>query len=799
MSFAEVCVSLPAGRRQLFTYCIPPGMKVVPGSGVWVPFGARVTQGIVVRLAEVTAVEAVRSLTGLIQVEPVLSPVQLDLACWVAEYYLSPLFDALALFLPPGFVRSVEARLSLTEGYRNCDDTLSADGLRVACLLKEKGELALNVLEKAVGKGVAGRGVPDLLNRGYAAKTFEAAPPRVRPKTEFYVGLAPAQSSEAPVLKRSPRREALFNYLREQSEAVPLSQLRAVGFSRNTVKALAETGAVVTEERAVIRRPFISGDMAPDEPRHPTPAQARAITAINDSLAAGRSDIFLLHGVTGSGKTEVYLQALAQAVRLGKQGIVLVPEIALTSQTAEHFASRFPGKVAVLHSGLSLGEQYDTWHDIRNGVYDVVVGARSAVFAPLLRLGLIVVDEEHEWTYKQDRTPCYHARTVALRLAALNGAVVVLGSATPDVESYYLAETGVYRLLELPERLTPYHGAPLPAVQVIDLRIELKAGNRSIFSSALQDGIRRALVLDEQIILFFNRRGSATMVQCRTCGHTVACPSCSIALNHHSAEEILVCHQCGRKRLVPKKCPICGSQRIRYLGLGTQKVTEEAAIFFPAARLLRWDSDAARGKNAHADILAKMRRHEADMLIGTQLVAKGLDLPLVTLVGVVSADTSLGLPDFRAGERTFQLLTQVAGRPGRGARPGHVIVQTYTPEHYAIQAAATHDYKGFYKREIEYRHALGNSPFSQLVRFTCTHVNDAQCFKRAENLKKRFAVEIQAQGLDVKIVGPAPAFVTRTHGRYRWQLMLKGSGLMEMLRKLEMPGGWLVDVDPVGL
>jgi len=798
MSFAEVCVSLPAGRRQLFTYSIPSGLDVVPGSGVWAPFGARITQGVVVELTEFAAVEGVRPLAGLIQEEPILTSTQLAAACWLADYYFAPLFEAIALFLPPGFVRQTMLRISLTERGACIETDLVPSSLEAARLLKERGALTMKALEESLGEGAARRAAADLLKRGYATKTFEVAPPRVRPKTELYVSLSPAVHGMLPVL--SSRREALINYLRRQPGAVTLAELKGAGFSRELVNALVKTGAVITEAQVITRRPFISGGTEQAIPFELTSYQQHAVATINKSLLSGHTDTFLLHGVTGAGKTEVYLQTLLHAVRSGKQGIVLVPEIALTPQTAERFAARFPGKTAVLHSGLSLGEQHDTWWDIKRGAYDVVIGARSALFAPLPRMGLIVLDEEHEWTYKQDdRVPHYHARTAALKIAQLNGATVVLGSATPDTESYYRAQAGIYRLLELPERLTPRPGALMPDVEVVDLRAELKTGNRSIFSLALVDRMRRALAAREQVILFLNRRGTAWSVQCRTCGNTVVCSSCRIAFSYHDEEESLLCHQCGRRRLVPRECPKCSSRRIRFLGIGTQKVMEEAASLFPEARLLRWDSDAARGKDAHAGILARMRRHEADVLVGTQLVAKGLDLPLVTIVGVVSADTALGLPDFRAGERTFQLISQVAGRSGRGERPGRAIIQTYAPEHYAVQAAAAHDYRGFYRREIEYRRMLGVPPFSQLVRLSFAQTKEKVCLREAEDLKARLLAEIQTRGLSVTVIGPAPAFVARARGRYRWQLILKGNNSTEVLRGIDLPRGWIVDVDPVGV
>ncbi|MBA7706195.1 Primosomal protein N' [subsurface metagenome] len=535
-----------------------------------------------------------------------------------------------------------------------------------------------------------------------------------------------------------------------------------------------------------------------------TIAQEMAFRSISQSLGQELKEqpkVFLLHGVTGSGKTEIYLQALAEAVRSGKRGIVLVPEIALTPQTIERFASRFPDKVAVLHSQLSLGERFDEWQSIRNGEVDVVIGPRSAIFAPQPDLGIIVIDEEHEWTYKQhDKSPRYHARDVAIKLAELTGATVVLGSATPDVENFYHAQKGEYHLLQLPERVTPREGSPLPRVEVVDLRDELKAGNRSMFSRSLSQAIAKAVAGGEQVMLFLNRRGAATFIQCRDCGFVLACRRCEVPLTYHLAEDILLCHQCNYRMPVPQLCPQCQSRRIKFLGVGTQKLEQEAGNTFSQARLLRWDSDTTRGKHSHQEILNKFRTHQADILIGTQMITKGLDLPQVTLVGVVNADTALNLPDFRAGERTFQLLSQVAGRAGRGPLGGQVIIQTYSPENYAIQAAAKHDYALFYDKEIDYRRQLNNPPFSRLASLTYTHTNDTVCQREAERMKRLLAEEIDSQGIaDLNIIGPAPAFIHRLRGRFRWQLILRGSDLATFLSPIPVPQGWAIDIDPVGL
>jgi primosomal protein N' (replication factor Y) len=508
--------------------------------------------------------------------------------------------------------------------------------------------------------------------------------------------------------------------------------------------------------------------------------------------------VFLLHGVTGSGKTEIYLRALERAISLGKRAIVLVPEISLTPQTIRRFSARFPGSVAVLHSKLSLGEQFDEWQRIRDGDFNVVIGSRSAIFAPQPNLGLIVIDEEHEWTYKQqEQSPRYHAREVALKLAELTGSVVILGSATPDMESYRRAQLGEYRLLELSERVA---GPSLPQVEVIDMRQELKQGNRSIFSRPLQSAIAQALALGEQVILFLNRRGTASFVQCRDCGFVLRCHRCDVPLTYHGAQDDLICHQCNYRTKTPDICPNCWSRRIKFLGIGTQRVEEEMTKLFPKARLLRWDRDVTRGKGAHEEILDKFLAHDADILIGTQMLAKGLDIPLVTLVGVINADIGLYFPDFRSSEHTFQLLSQVAGRAGRGILGGRVIIQTYTPEHYAVVAAAAHNHHAFYEKELAFRREQGIPPFMRLARLIYSHTNAASCQKEAERMQQLLREEIDCSGLPQStIIGPSPAYIQRLRGRYRWQIVIRNPEPQALLSKVPIPQGWTVDIDPISL
>ncbi len=621
-------------------------------------------------------VEETREIIGVIEPRPLLSPQQVSLARWISEYYLSPLFDAVALMLPPGFERRTITFISPTPPPDGFDlSSLNAEQKQALELIREKGRLSLGQLGKTLGRKKAQSIVSQLVNRGLAAKSYELEKIRVKPKMVPYLSLAVAKTEaeeEAANLSKAPKQASLLEYLARQNEPVPWAEAREnTKCSKATADALVKKGLARFQEVEVRREPISYKDIVPSPPLTLTSAQKSAFEAIKSGLAGGKAQTFLLHGVTGSGKTEVYLQALAETVKLGKKAIVLVPEIALTPQTIERFAARFPHRVAVLHSKLSLGEQFDEWQRIRKGDFDVVIGSRSAIFAPQPKLGLIVIDEEPEWTYKQqDKSPRYHARDVALKLASLSGATVVLGSATPDIESFYHAQKGDYRLLQLPERVTPYDGSALPKVEIVDMREELKAGNQSLFSRSLFQAIGQATANKEQVILFLNRRGAASFIQCRSCGFVMRCRRCDVPLSYHLTEDRLVCHQCNYNIKVPESCPRCGRRRIKFLGVGTQRLEQEVGYTFPQARLLRWDSDVTKGRYAHDEILSKFRAHRADILIGTQMVAKGLDLPLVTLVGVVSADTAINLPDFRGGERTFQLLSQVAGRAGRGVRGG---------------------------------------------------------------------------------------------------------------------------------
>lgn len=653
---------------------------------------------------------------------------------------------------------------------------------------------------------------------------------RVQEEPLVLLALPPAQVLDRVVaLRGGEKQRAVLGALRGRPGRVWVGGLYAeTGADLPTLRSLAERGLVSLHAEEHDRPAPMQ-----ERPARLTAEQQRAWEAIAPKLSLRRPGeepfVTLLHGVTGSGKTEIYLRALEATLAAGRRAIVLVPEISLTPQTVQRFEARFPGRVAVLHSELSQGQRYAAWNRVRCGEADVVIGPRSALFAPVKRLGLVILDEAHDTSYKQDDpipAPSYHARDAAVALGRIAGAAVVLGSATPDLVTYFRAGGGAgpgqprasYRLLELKQRVLPSRGnapagtAPLPPVRLVDLRQELRAGNRGIFSRALAEALRHTLEAGEQAILFLNRRGSATFVLCRDCGAVVRCPACDLPLAYHGlspedepevaarrpAVESLVCHHCNRRQPPPRSCPSCGGQRIRYFGLGTERVEEAVRQAWPEARLLRWDSDTASGLD-HARFLEAFAAGRADVLVGTQMIAKGLDLPRVTLVGVVSADTALNLPDYRAAEQTFQLLTQVAGRAGRSHRGGQVIVQTYNPEHYAIQAAAQHDYRRFYEQETAYRRRLGYPPYSRLVALRYSDPDTHHCRVEAERMGGWLAAEIRRLGVAATLVGPAPCFYSRLAGRSRWQIVVRARDPMPLLRDLVLPLGWQVDVDPTSL
>ncbi|HYO88575.1 MAG TPA: primosomal protein N', partial [Candidatus Limnocylindrales bacterium] len=628
-------------------------------------------------------------------------------------------------------------------------------------------------------------------------------------------------------MRKTDKVARILRVLAREHGAIDVSWLYAqTGATLKDLRRLEDEDLIILEEKNRWRDSLADQDFQPFEAPELLPAQRAVWDTIAVRMEQGEPGAFLLHGVTGSGKTEIYLRAIETALAQGKDAMFLVPEISLTPQTVRRVAARFPGLVAVVHSGLTDGERYDTWRRAREGLFRVVVGARSALYTPLPHLGLIILDEEHDHSYKQSpplHLPYYDARRVAEEMMLRVSGTLLLGSATPDVDTYHRATRGEIVRLEMPERIMGHRPsmetqavhsdelpfddahesaqalmAELPPVLIVDMRAELKGGNISIFSLALQQALSETLVRDEQAILFLNRRGQATYVFCRDCGYVVKCPRCEAPLTYHRHGQRLRCHRCGYSAPEPVACPACHSRRIKYFGAGTQQVEQAFAALFPQARTLRWDADTTGDFSAHDALLQRFINRQADVLIGTQMVTKGLDLPLVTLVGVISADVGLNLPDFRAPERTFQLLTQVAGRAGRGQLAGKVILQTYQPEHYAIQAAANHDYTTFYDREIAYRQELGYPPFRRLVRLLFRFPSEQKAREealRAAGLIREQLHKLQMSGTE--IIGPAPCFFSKDSDIYRWHLLLRGPDPLPALEGLRLPSGWFVDVDPV--
>ena len=593
-----------------------------------------------------------------------------------------------------------------------------------------------------------------------------------------------------------PAQKKLLTMLLDKP-AYTRSELRAAQISADTVERLKTAGIVDITEEQSYRDSYAHTDGQGGTVAH-TDDQLTAIAAIKPALAEETYHSFLLHGITGSGKTEIYLTAAAQARAQARQVIVLVPEIALTGQTVARFKQRFTSDVVVIHSKLSIAERFDTWERIRLGEAGIIIGARSAIFAPTPKLGLVIIDEEHELTYKQEEQPRYHAREVSIKRAALAGATVILGSATPSPETYYNAERGIHTLLTLPSRVEK---SVLPTVLPVDMRDELMQGRRGVLSESLRELLTATLDKKEQAIIVLNRRGYSTFVMCRECGHVIKCDHCSVAMVYHARGKTLGCHYCGQKAPIPDTCPACESRYIKYFGTGTQKVEEELRREFPAARVLRVDQDTTRGKTSIHTMLAEFADGKHDILLGTQMVAKGHDFKNVTAVGILAADSALNIPDFRAAERTFNLLTQAAGRAGRGDIPGKVVVQSYNPTHYAVACGARHDYSEFYRQEMEYRRELSYPPLQHLIKITVSESAEEKAAHNAENLATILR-EMILPYPDITILGPSPAAIIKVKDMYRVLIIIKAPDPRKIKQLINEAGLWqkqgvIFDVDPV--
>jgi primosomal protein N' (replication factor Y) len=822
--FVQVVVNIPTIHGR-FDYHLPDELigRVGPGCLVEVPFGRQTVQAVVLQMKELADIPETRPVSALVDPQPVLTPHQMALAEWLENETLNPLSILFDTMLPPGLSQQTDTQYSLT-GLTE-DHVRSETQSRLLELLKKRGDLRGRQLDAAFPHVEWRSSAKVLIKRGLVQAVPILLPPTVRPKMVRTVQLAcspqEAQQRTGNLGRGAAhaRRQSILELLIKEPWPVEVTWVYAVsGGNFSDLQALAEVGLVLLGEGEVWRDPLSGIQVDASQALVLTADQTAALQLILQgvqAVAEGKEvKPYLLHGVTGSGKTEIYLQAAAETLKLGRQVVILVPEIALTPQTVRRFMARFPGQVGLVHSRLSPGERYDTWRRVRQGELPVIVGARSALFAPLASPGLVVVDECHDGSYYQDDIPpVYHAVSAARAYAQVCGAALVLGSATPSVDLYYQAQRQGWFIVKLPERILAHTSQSepgvnvqpaeqsLPPVQVVDMREELKQGNRSIFSRALHDAIENTLNRGEQAILFLNRLGAATYVFCRDCGLSLKCPRCDMPLTFHQIGEStgLVCHRCNYRRQVPKKCPQCGSVNIRQMGLGTEKVESELVKIFPTARILRLDSETTRTKGAHEMILTHFANHQADILVGAQMLSKGLDLPKVTLVGVVLADVGLNLPDYRAGERAFQLLTQVAGRAGRSVLAGKVIFQSFKPDDPAIRFAAMHDYAGFYTYEIGNRRQMMYPPFSRLVRLEYRHMDARKAEDEAMSMANQLDSWIMQTGArNIELIGPAPAFFGRVNSYYRWLIILRGTDPVSILQGKPL-GEWRVCVDPISM
>lgn len=822
MRFAEIAVDSPIGHGRTFSYEIPDHMMLQIGHMVLVPFGTQILQGIVLSLENSPSVDKTKFIIEITDPEPLLDQDRLDLVKWISGYYLCTLFEACALMIPPG-IREYEAIWVYWNDLYEGDISnikLSDYQLKILNYVKSRKKTRLSKLISNFGDK-ARTSVSHLIKMNILYRETLQKDPVAKPLfiEELLITDLGRELVNLDEFKSSVKQKNLLRYMNSIDLPAKASEIRKE-YGYSVVKSLLNKKLLELKKNRVYRDPLRSYKYDNILPKDIdlTREQSEAVAIISGIMANPDSTprAVLIHGVTGSGKTEVYLEAVKECVNKGKKAIILVPEIALTPQTIERFASNFKNEIAVVHSGLSIGERFDQWHKIREGNYNVVIGSRTALFSPQPNLGLVIIDEEHEWTYKQsDMPPRYHARDVAMQLAGITRCTVILGSASPDMQSFFRANNERYKFVQLNNRYTSgvQHNTSsddrgLADVHVTDMRNELKEGNTSIFSRTLQASIEDTLSSGNQVILFLNRRGASSFSQCRSCGYVLKCKSCDVTVTFHKTQSRLICHYCNNRFKVPDRCSECNSGDFAYYGIGTQSVEDEVNKLFPLARCIRWDSDVSSNLSSHSEILEKFRSKEANVLVGTQILAKGHNLPGVTLVGAILADVGLNIPDFRSAERSFQLLCQVSGRAGRGDEKGKVIIQTYQPDHYSIVSASLQDYQRFFDIESQYRKKFFYPPYSKIIKLFYQNTSDAFAEREALRMVDELKSEQHNWGLqNIDIIGPIPGFPSRVRGHYRWQVILKGENPRLLLDRIYLrshqssygktPKGWLIDVDPV--
>ncbi|USK76475.1 primosomal protein N' [Peribacillus frigoritolerans] len=764
MDIASVIVDVPAKQTDReFDYRIPGKWNQVikPGMRVIVPFGPRMVQGFVTGLKANSDFAKLRFIKEPMDLEPILNDELLQLGDWLTKEAMCFKISALQAMLPAAMKAKYEKVIKVAEDKK---DQLPSS---IQNLFGKNDSLSW----KDVIEGENASLVQKEMQNGNLELEYNVKN-RLNKKTVRVIKslLSPMELKEmaSAISSHAKKQQELLQYFIEHQEPIPLKELlELMNTSSGTVKSLVSKGALAEMDQEIYRDPYENRVFEKSIPFTLTAEQTAALKPIQEKIHHDEHDVFLLYGVTGSGKTEVYLQAIASVIEKGKEAIMLVPEISLTPQTVKRFKERFGEQVAVMHSGLSVGEKYDEWRKIHRKEVKVVVGARSAVFAPFENLGLVIIDEEHESSYKQEETPRYHARDVAIERAKSYGCPVILGSATPTLESFARAKKNVYKLLTLSQRMNKN---ALPAVDIVDMREELRTGNRSMFSELLFTKLKDRLEKGEQTVLMLNKRGHSSFVMCRSCGLVINCPNCDISLTYHRFNDIMKCHYCGFEEGMPSVCPECESEHIRFFGTGTQKVEEELAKILPETRVIRMDVDTTSKKGSHERLLNAFGEGKADILLGTQMIAKGLDFPNITLVGVLSADTMLHLPDFRSSEKTFQLLTQVSGRAGRHQLPGEVVIQTYTPEHYSIELSALQDYDAFYEREMYLRRQSHYPPYYYVVLITVSHEDLMKTVSVTEKITNYLGSRLNR---DSVVLGPVASPISRINNRYRYQCLIK--------------------------
>ncbi|ODM25604.1 primosomal protein N' [Acetivibrio mesophilus] len=765
-----------------YHYIIPDKYMdtIVPGMRVIVPFGKsnRLVEGYVLDVLKSPEVSLLKEISSVIDEKPVLKANMIKLAYWMKKRYICTYSDTIKCMLPPGIGVSSTKIIKL----KKCEGVFKGSIKKIIDVMGEHGgEMEYEELKKQVNERTFAKYINSLVEQG-CIEVHEEFSSKVREKRIRVVYLVKPweeviddiDSNKIKNIKHIRILELLI-----ENECIPVGDIvRFVGVSARVLETLKKNGYLEFGDIEVTRDPAANMTYERTLPMKPTQQQQIVIDRVKSMLGSGGFKEVLLHGITGSGKTEVYLQLIGHCIKMGKQAIILVPEISLTPQMVDRFKGRFGQDVAVIHSRLSLGERYDQWRLVRDGKTKVVVGARSAVFAPFDNLGLVIIDEEHENSYKSEIVPKYHAADIARQRCIIENAVLLHGSATPSVETYYRAKTGEIELLEMTRRA---NNMLLPEVKIIDMRDELSAGNRSVFSRCLKDEIRKNIANKQQTIVFLNRRGYASFILCRNCGYVLKCPYCNVSLTYHSHDERIICHYCGFTVKSPEHCPKCKSNHIRNFGTGTQRIEEEVKKQFEGCTVIRMDLDTTTGKNSHEEILRNFRDNNINVMVGTQMIAKGHDFHNVTLVGVLAADSILNAGDYKAAERTFQLITQVAGRAGRGTIPGRVIIQTYNTDNYSIVCACEQDYISFYDNEILVRKQLQYPPFTHLASLILSGVNDKQVLGRAVFVKNELCKYFENDCSDTQILGPSRAPLSKIKNKYRWRIVIKCKELDKLI------------------